>query len=136
MKLEKRKELQNLASAAAAIVCLYSVFWLLDIDCPIKFLTGISCLGCGMTRAWLSLVRFDFKSAFFYHPGFWIPPLIFPLFLLKNKKNDKVYRFFIFTAIILFVIIYFVRLLQTRDYIVVFQPENGFLWLIFKKIIQ
>lgn len=136
MKSEQRKELKDLALAVAAIVCLYSAFWLLGIGCPIKFLTGISCLGCGMTRAWLSLIRLDFKSAFFYHPGFWIPPLMLPLFLWKNKKFNKVYYFFIFTAIILFVIIYCVRLSRANDTIVVFQPENGILWLILKKIIQ
>ncbi len=136
MKPEKRKEIQSLVSVVTAIVCLYSVFTLLGIGCPIKFLTGISCLGCGMTRAWLSLIRLDFKNAFFYHPGFWLPPLGFPLFLFKNKISNKVYHFFIFTIITLLVIIYLIRLLQVNGDIVVFRPKSSVLWQVAKKLLQ
>ncbi len=36
--------------------------------CPIKHMLGISCFGCGMTRAFISILKFDFPSAFMYNP--------------------------------------------------------------------
>lgn len=35
--------------------------------CPVYRLLGIRCLGCGMTRAFLAILRLDFRSAFRYH---------------------------------------------------------------------
>ena len=43
------------------------------IGCPIRVITGIPCPGCGMTRAFASLLHLDFARAFHYHPLF---PLI------------------------------------------------------------
>lgn len=37
---------------------------------PYKYITGISCAGCGMTRAWIALLHFDINTAFMYHPLF------------------------------------------------------------------
>lgn len=132
MKSEKNKEVLNTLSAIAAIIVVYGIFAILRIGCPIKFVTGISCMGCGMTRAWLSVLHFDLKSAFYYHPAFWLPPLVLICWYLKYKKIIKNYKFFMFTAIITFVIIYFVRLIWSNNDIVVFHPENGIL----SKIIQ
>ena len=44
--------------------------------CVIRYLTDISCPGCGMTRAMISLGKLDFQAAYLYHP------LSFPLFAL------------------------------------------------------
>lgn len=136
MKSGKRKELLHILSAITAVIFVYALFTLLGIGCPIKFVTGISCMGCGMTRAWLCVLRLDFKSAFYYHPGFWLPPLVLILFYLKNKKIIKNYKFFMFTATAIFVIIYLVRLIYLNDDIVVFQPENNILSKISKKFIH
>lgn len=130
------KRLKNNITAAVAIVFLYVAFDVLGIGCPIKFLTGISCIGCGMTRAWLSVLRLDWKSAFYYHPAFWLPPLFLIFFLFKNKISIKIYKIFIFTAISLFVIIYIARLLQADGDIVVFQPQNNILFRISKMILN
>ncbi len=35
--------------------------------CPIKNVFGISCLGCGMSRAFLALIKLDFISAIKYN---------------------------------------------------------------------
>ena len=42
-------------SALAGIALFYVLIESLGVTCPIRFLTGISCAGCGMSRAWLSL---------------------------------------------------------------------------------
>ena len=36
--------------------------------CPFRYFFGVACPGCGMTRALLSALRFDFAAAFSYHP--------------------------------------------------------------------
>ena len=60
-------------SALAGIVLFYVLLESLGVTCPIRFLTGISCAGCGMSRAWLSLLRLDLAGALYYHPLFWLP---------------------------------------------------------------
>ena len=53
---------------ALIIFFVYGVLTILGIGCPIKYLTGISCAGCGMTRAWRCVLKLDFARAFSYHP--------------------------------------------------------------------
>ena len=38
------------------------------ILCPFRWLTGIICPGCGMTRSVISFVRGDFLSSLYFHP--------------------------------------------------------------------
>ena len=71
--MKKKKD----AVCIALILALYTVLAIAGIGCPIKFMTGISCPGCGMTRAWLSVLHIDFGSAFAFHPLFWILPVVF-----------------------------------------------------------
>lgn len=43
------------------------------IGCPIKYVTGISCPSCGMTRAWYSVFQGDMQKAVYFHPlFFWV----------------------------------------------------------------
>lgn len=124
---KKKSEFWNVLSAVIAIIILYVFFDIIGVGCPIKFITGISCMGCGMTRAWLSILHLDLRSAFYYHPGFLLPLAALFLFYLNYKKIIKKYKIFIFTVIGLFVIIYLVRLIWFENDIVVFQPENNIL---------
>lgn len=61
---------------------------LLFYHCPIKAIIGISCPGCGMTRALISAFCFDFSNAFNYHPLF--PLIIIELIYLFFRKSFKV----------------------------------------------
>lgn len=54
---------------------IITVFYLI-CHCPFRFFFGVSCPGCGMTRAFFSLVNFNFSSAFYYHPLIFIMPFI------------------------------------------------------------
>ena len=59
--------------------------------CPTRFIFGIPCATCGMTRAFLSAAKLDFKAAFYYHPLFGIIGieliyLIFRKLILKKIK--------------------------------------------------
>lgn len=121
------KKLWNIGISFAAVAGLYGVLFRLGITCPVKFITGISCAGCGMTRAWIALLHLDIKGAFYYHPLFFLPPFAVILFLLKSKINKKLYTFLIFTIICLFAIIYVFRLVQGTNDIIVFHPEDNIL---------
>lgn len=40
--------------------------WLgFGIPCPFHFFTGLKCPGCGVSRMFISLIKFDFQSAFY-----------------------------------------------------------------------
>ena len=66
---------RDIIKAVATICFVYGLFHYIGIGCPIKFLTGISCAGCGMTRAYIAVFHLDLKSAVYFHPLFWIPPI-------------------------------------------------------------
>lgn len=122
------KKILDFGGAAAAVAGLYWIlFNCLGITCPVKFITGISCAGCGMTRAWIALLHLDIEKAFYYHPLFFLPPVAVILFLLKKRICSGVYKFLIFTIILLFAIIYTFRLVQGNGDIVVFHPEDNIL---------
>lgn len=122
------------ASAVFAVVLLYVIMESLGITCPIKFVTGISCAGCGMSRAWLALLRLDFQKAFYFHPLFWLPPVFVVVFLFKKHIKKRIYHIFLFTIILLCAIVYLYRLIMGNGDIVTFHPENNLLFRIIRKI--
>lgn len=61
-----------ICSAVLLIVGVaYAVFYTrtgIGIPCPLRFLTGLKCPGCGVTRMCVSLLRGDFSAAWSYNP--------------------------------------------------------------------
>ena len=108
----------------------------LGITCPILYLTGISCAGCGMSRAWLCLLHLDFAGAFYYHPLFWIPAVGVILLPFWNRFPQKVKKVLVLVVCILFIGVYIRRMLDPTDTIVVFHPKQGMLSKIFFYLIQ
>jgi hypothetical protein len=53
--------------------------------CVFKRTFGIPCPGCGMTRAFIHLFQLDLKGAFYYHPLFFLVPVVFIVFLFRKK---------------------------------------------------
>ena len=121
-------------TSVAAVVVLYVILESFGVTCPIKYITGISCAGCGMSRAWISLLHFNIHDAFMYHPLFFLPPVVVIVMLLKSKINIKIYKIIIFTIIIMFAIVYICRLIWSGDDVVVFEPENNILFRIIRVI--
>lgn len=119
-------------AAVGAIIGIYGVMGMMGITCPILFMTGISCAGCGMTRAWLSLFRLDVKAAFYYHPLFWLPALIMLLFLFEKRIFKQWY--WLWAA--LFLLVYGIRMFFGEGEIVVFRPQEGFLYRMAVWILQ
>ena len=57
----------------------------LPVLCPFKFVTGIPCPGCGMTRAFLAIAEADFISAFDHNP-FSIPFFVLTVLSALNVR--------------------------------------------------
>ena len=128
--MEKKENRFQIISAIAAVVLLYLVLEGFGITCPIKFLTGISCAGCGMSRAWMAVFHLDFAPLFF------MPPVILLVILLKKRIKPVFYKGFIFTMIALYVIVYLYRMIWGDHQVVVFEPAKGCMVLLIQKILS
>lgn len=94
------------------------------MGCPIRYFTGISCMGCGMTRAAIKLCMLDIKSAFYYHPLVFFIPVYALLFIFKKKfitAFNIITKIFIF----LFIAVYFIRLFNPQNSIVTANIKDG-----------
>ena len=86
-------KIQNLSVkllVCAAFMVSVIILYASGIGCMWRYFFGIRCLGCGMTSAYLALMRFDIRAAFRCHPMFWSVPIILWYILfdgnpLKNK---------------------------------------------------
>lgn len=121
--------------AVAVIVLFYLVIEALGVTCPILFLTGISCAGCGMSRAWLSLLRLDVSAAFRYHPLFWMPVPAGIALLCRRRIPRNVWKAMVSAACVLFLGTYIARLLSPEDEIVVCRVTQGLLYRLLSGII-
>lgn len=99
--------------------------------CPVRFLTGISCPGCGMTRALLAALHLDFKTAFACHPLFFLLPFLLAAYLFIDCIDWKRCRRLLICILILYCGVYLVRLIWFPDDIVVFAPTEGYLYRMF-----
>lgn len=121
-------------TSVTAVVVLYVILESFGVTCPIKYITGISCAGCGMSRAWIALLHFNIHEAFMYHPLFFLPPVVVIVMLLKSKINIKFYKIFMLTMAGAFVIVYLYRMFIGTGDIVVFEPQNNILFRIIRKL--
>lgn len=60
-------------------------WYILLRKCPYAWLLGIECPGCGMTRAYLALLKLDFTKAFSMHPMFWSVPILLVYYFLDGE---------------------------------------------------
>ena len=128
-----RKELYSWISLAAALVLLYGGMHLAGITCPIKYMTGISCAGCGMTRAAFALVRGNIHQAYYYHPLVFLMPLIPVLYLYRNHMKHNVRKFILVMIIGLFIAVYLFRMADPANEIVAANPETGLIFRVLGK---
>lgn len=105
---------------AFMISVIYIIFNIIGIGCPIKFLTGISCPGCGMTRAVLAAIQLKFHEAFYYHPLFFLVPLIMVLYLFEDYLKPLYVKYLWGVISIAFLTVYFLRLFIFKSDIVSF----------------
>lgn len=107
------------------------LFYFFGPGCPQQALFGISCLGCGMTRAYIQLLHGNVKGAFFYHPAFFTVPIAALLFFFRNKIPKNI---FYISCIFLFLIFLFVYIYRffTHDPVLQFDIKEGELYKIWK----
>ena len=79
------------------------------IRCIFLHFFGIPCPGCGMTRALLSVLRFDFAAAFHFHPLIYAMPYV--LYYVMFPVNGRVHRVILSGIGILAIIIWVLRIL-------------------------
>lgn len=115
------------ATVLAAVVLVYLVMEAVGITCPIKYLTGVSCAGCGMSRAWLALLRGDWTGALTFHPLALLPIPMLGLLIFQKRIPKRVFGLCFWTCGVLFLGVYLVRLALPGD-VVVFAPETGAVW--------
>lgn len=95
------------------IVCFAAVLFFF-YRCPMEYFLGIPCPGCGMSRALLALVRFDFAQAFYYHPLIWLVLVVAVCWILERLHittfSEKFRQRALLWIGILFILVYIVRL--------------------------
>lgn len=120
-------------------ICLLLVMLIMyffRLDCPILHMTGVSCPGCGMIRAYFALLHLNIKKAAFFHPLWWLPPFVPLVWLLYQKKkiSYRTYQNFFLFLTGMFLCAYLIRILFFRSYVVRFSPENGVFFQTIQKI--
>ena len=78
--IESKDGLNRIIGAALVVL----IFIFLDFECFFQKYFNIPCLGCGMTRAWKSVLKGDFIQAFEYHRAYWTVPIIFIYIFFKK----------------------------------------------------
>ena len=129
---KKFKELFTLLFGFAIYVLFLN---LSGIHCPIKFITGISCPGCGMTRAVISAVKLDFKSAFYYNPMWCVtlPAIAVMAFAhIKNKQKLMKITALLFAALL--IVTYVIRIIVGDSTVITVNPKESIFYKIFLKI--
>lgn len=96
-----------------AIISLVILFLLFVYRCPVKLFFGIDCPGCGLSRAFLSSLSFDFVSAFNYHPlfalfelesAYFVLGYIIPFFrFLRTRMEVCIFIFSLFSLIVVWI---------------------------------
>ena len=108
--MRQRPHFRDLALLLLLFVAIPLGLHFTGIGCPIKFLTGISCPGCGMTRAWLSALKLDFAQALAYHPLYWTVPALLVLCLVASNIWNRVRNAILALAIVAFLGVWGIRL--------------------------
>ena len=114
-------------AAAFAVLLAYAVMALAGIGCPLKFFSGISCPGCGMTRAFLHACRLELAEAFSYHP-LWVAvlPTAALLLVFRRRRNQTAFYTVLICAAVLMLAVYAWRIAFSCGGVVVCEPQNGF----------
>lgn len=117
----------DVLTGALAVLVLYIVLGIVGIGCPIRWVTGISCAGCGMTRSYWFLLHLDIKQAFIYHPLFWSVPLVLLVFVLHRagKISAQKTKCVMYLTAFLFLVVYTARMLNPEDIIVTANIKEG-----------
>lgn len=85
----------------------------LDIACAFRYLTGFPCPGCGTTRACIEFFEGHLVEAFYWHPLFWLTPILLLVSTIKGSvifKNEKLNHGFWLLITVIYLSVFAVRM--------------------------
>lgn len=118
-------EFRKRLTLAAVLVLAFAVS-ALTIGCPIKFFTGIPCPGCGMSRAVVSCLRFDFDAAFHFHPLFPLAPVVVAYIIFGDRLSRRVNTAVGVIIAAAFIAVYVYRIFFTTNPVTAIDFDSGF----------
>lgn len=89
--MKKPEKLGLKLGLLAFFAVLLLIWYRLEFPCIPRVLTGIPCPTCGLTRAWLCVLRLNIRGAFFQYPMFWSIPVLVLYLLFDGRlfRNPK-----------------------------------------------
>ena len=100
-------------TAAITLFLLYQGF---SMPCPIRVVFKIPCPTCGMTRALVCLLKFDFRLSLYYNP-LTIPfclLMLFAIFKDSLKVNKRTANIILITCAVIIFVVYLIRLWNNK----------------------
>ena len=119
----------------AAVVAVFALLFALGISCPIKYVTGVSCPGCGMSRATWAILRLDFSAAVYYHPLCFAMPLVAAgLIFTHATRRHRAFSAILFGIAAAMIAVYLYRLHFLEQDVVVADVGSGLVARIFRTL--
>lgn len=119
------------------LVIVNAVFHLGSI-CLLKSFVGIPCPSCGMTRSYMALLKGDFSLAFYFHPLWVMPMVLYLIYLFQDGKwlNGFVKRRSFWGVLLLFYLgVYALRMFFLfPDEMPMNVNTNAMFWQLFKSL--
>ena len=116
IKLNITKNIKLIPIIALVLIIVFAFYYY--IGCPIRFLTGLPCPGCGMRHAAYYLITGNINEAIRWHPLIFAMPIAI-LILIFHKKFSKIsLTFFLVFFVTLFIGVYIYRFLDPTDIVV------------------
>lgn len=132
--LKKKLEKKNIINGMVAVLILIIVATF--YKCPSKYLFGLPCPGCGMTRALIALLSLNIQQAMYYHPlciMVFVIGLIFALDYIKLLKvSKKTKRGILFAGCIAMLVVFIWRV-KNGSPVVAVDFQNS---ILYQKIIS
>jgi hypothetical protein len=114
---EMKRNMWSYRWVIVGVAVYYTYFIVFHSDepnCIIKHTLGVPCPGCGMSRATLYLMTFQWKLAFSYHPLVFLMPFIVLVLLLRGLSPiSTLYhsKWFWSMLVVLFLGVYVIRMI-------------------------
>ena len=109
------------------VLAAYLAVSILTFGCPFRFVFGLSCPGCGMSRSFFALLRGDVAAAVSYHPLIIAVPALFYAIYRCESKNDRIGKVLLTVLIFLFFFVWILRIFQ-EDPVVAFDFKDSLIF--------